>query len=77
MGQDGLTQKELEEIKTNLEKLMNQTACLDSGGQFNSGTCVCGRDYILENGECIGQDGLTQKELEGIKANQERLMNGR
>ncbi|QQR60854.1 hypothetical protein IPH19_00050 [Candidatus Uhrbacteria bacterium] len=77
MGQDGMTQKELNEVKIGQEKLMKQTACLDSGGSFTNGSCDCGDEYTLENGECVGAIGGTKKEIEESKVNQERLLNSR
>lgn len=53
---------------------IEQNDCVLSGGEYKNGTCECGKDYFLEFGQCMGQDGLTEKELEEIKANQERLM---
>ena len=49
--------------------------CINSGGTYSNGKCSCGRDYFLENDQCMGQDGLTKIELEVIKANQAELMN--
>lgn len=49
--------------------------CVNSGGAFVNGKCSCGKDYFLENDQCMGQDGLTKIEIELIKANQEELMN--
>jgi hypothetical protein len=50
--------------------------CLSSGGEYQNNVCYCGKDYLLENGSCMGQDGLTKKEIEAIKARQERIIEG-
>ena len=57
-------------------RLLSKIQCTESGGGYSDNKCVCAKDYFLENGSCMGQDGLTQKELEEIKAGQERLMRG-
>lgn len=51
-----------------------QNDCVLSGGEYQNNVCYCGKDYQLENGMCMGMDGLTKKELEEVKAGQERLM---
>ncbi|MEK7473944.1 MAG: hypothetical protein AAB668_04485 [Patescibacteria group bacterium] len=76
-GMDGLTKKQLEAIKVNQETIIMINEgfhCTDSGGQYTAGQCECGENYSLQNGSCMGIDGLTKKQLEDIKANQERLM---
>ena len=61
-------------LQTSTVSMLNQ-ACVSSGGEWQSGACVCERDYFLENGMCMGQDGMTAKELNEVKIGQERLMN--
>lgn len=61
-------------VAESMQKTDNAFRCIESGGQYEAGQCVCGSDYFLENGSCMGQDGLTKKQIEEIKANQERIM---
>lgn len=60
-------------LQTSTRSTLNQ-ACVSSGGEWQNGACVCERDYFLENGMCMGQDGMTAKELNEVKIGQERLM---
>lgn len=52
---------------------LEQNDCVWSGGEYKNNTCVCGKDYFLEDGQCMGQDGLTKKDIEQIKRNQAEL----
>jgi hypothetical protein len=67
MGMDGIPKKDLEVIKANQERLMQQSAsesvpsvtradCMGSGGAYKNDVCICSEGYVLEGSQCVDSE---------------------